>query len=150
MTDKYAGRLVEFSTLSLKARMDDIILSHRIVTVEMNGEKVQVGIDRVHNIVSNKVKLHKIGTILVPRKLARIHMHRRLWISTESKERYEREGEHFISKILTGDKTYYEPEVQYTNSPVKEKFKIQASVGKVIIDGVDFCDYLKERCTINS
>lgn len=59
MTDKYAGRLVEFSTLSLKARMDDIILSHLIVTVEMNGEKVQV--DRVHNIVSNKFKRHKMG-----------------------------------------------------------------------------------------
>lgn len=59
ITDKYAGRLVEFSTLLLKARMDDIILSHLIVTVEMNGEKVQV--DRIHNIVSNKFKRHKMG-----------------------------------------------------------------------------------------
>lgn len=87
-------------------------------------------------------------------------------VCAELKECYEGEVEHFLNKILSSNKTwvhYYEPqskrqsvEWKHTNSPVKKKFKTQASGGKVILrafqhgEGPIFCDYLEEQHTMNS
>lgn len=167
VTDEHRpGRPVEVSTPSLENRIDDIIRADRRVTVEMIVEKVHVSVGTVHNIIKNKLKYRKTCARWVPKELTRLHKETRLRVCTELLERYESEGEHFLNKILTCDETwvhYYEPESKrqstewkHTSSPVRKKFKTQASAGKVMLtvfwdaEGPVFCDYLEEQRTINS
>jgi len=67
----------------------------------------------------------------------------RVRISRELLEHFEKEGEDFLKKIITGDETWvhhYDPEnkrhsIEYYHkeSPQPKKFKTQASAGKVMI-----------------
>ena len=81
-------------------------------------------------------------------------------------QHYLQEGEAFLSRILTCDETWvrhFEPESKrqsmewkHISSPVKNKFRIQTSAGKVMLtvfwdsEGPVFCDYLEDQRTINS
>lgn len=167
VTDEHrSGRPVEVSTPSLVTRIDNIIREDRRVTVELIAETVQVSVGTVHNIISDKLKYRKTSARWVPKELSQQHKDTRLRVCTELKERYEREGELFLNKILTCDETWvhhFEPESKrqsmewkHTSSPVKKKFKTQASAGKVMLtvfwdaQGAVLCDYLEEQRTINS
>ena len=86
-------------------------------------------------------------------------------ISRELLERFEKEGENFLKKIITGDETWvhhYDPEnkrqsmeYRHKESPQPKKFKTQASAGKIMLtvfwnsERVVLADFL-EKHTINS
>lgn len=143
MTDEHrSGRPVAVSTPSLESRIDDIIRVDHLVTMEMIVDKVQVRTGTLHNIICNKLKYRKTCARWVAKELTRLHKETRLRVSTELKERYEREGEHFLNKILTCNETwvhYYEPESKIQKHGVEarqltcKKFKTQASAGKVML-----------------
>jgi hypothetical protein len=79
---------------------------------------------------------------------------------------YEAKGDSFLNYIITGYETcchHYEPESkrqsmewQRVNSPSRKKFKMQPSVGKVLVivswdrKGMIPLDFLEPRQTINS
>lgn len=160
------GRPVEVSTLSLETRIDDIIREDRRITVKTIAKKVAVSVGTVHNVISNKLKYSKTSARWVPKKLTQQHKETRLKVCTDLKARYEREGDSFLNKILTCDETWvhhFEPETKrqsmewkHTSSPVRKKFRTQASAGKVMLTvfwdarGVVFCDYLEDQRTVNS
>ena len=90
----------------------------------------------------------------------------RVRISQELLERFEKEGEDFLKKIITDDQTWvhhYDPEnkrqsIEYHHkeSPQLKKFKTQASAGKVMLNVfwnselVVLADFLQKETTINS
>jgi len=90
----------------------------------------------------------------------------RVRISRELLERFEKEGEDFLKKIIIGDETYvhhYDPEkkrqsmeYRHEESPQPKKFKTQASPGKVMLTAfwnselVVLADFLEKETTINS
>jgi len=88
-------------------------------------------------------------------------------ISREPLERFEKEGEDFLKKIITGDETwvyYYDPEnkrqsmeYRHKESPQPKKFKTQTSAGKVMLtvffwnsERVVLANFLEKETTINS
>ena len=90
----------------------------------------------------------------------------RVRISWELLERFEKEGEDFLKKIITGDETWvhhYDPEnkrqsMEYRlkESPQPKKFKTLASAGKVMLtvfwnsERVVLADVLEKETIINS
>jgi len=80
-------------------------------------------------------------------------------------ERFEKEGEGFLKKIITDDETWvhhYDPEnkrqsmeYRHKESPQPKKFKTQASAGKVMLtvfwnsERVVLADFLEKETTIN-
>ena len=77
----------------------------------------------------------------VPRHLTEEHKRNRQHICSSLLERYNREGDNFLNRIITGDETWvhhYEPETKrqsmqwkHTSSPSSKKFKSQPSAGKL-------------------
>jgi len=102
----------------------------------------------------------------VPRMLSDEMKAERVRISRELLERFEKEGEDFLKKIIIGDETYvhhYDPEkkrqsmeYRHEESPQPKKFKTQASPGKVMLTAfwnselVVLADFLEKETTINS
>ena len=72
----------------------------------------------------------------------------RVHFSWELLECFEKEGEDFLKKIITGDETWvhhYDPEnkrqsmeYRHKESPLPKKFKTQASAGKVMLTFLEF------------
>ena len=90
----------------------------------------------------------------------------RVPFSREILVRFEKEGEDFLQKIITGDETWdrhYDSENQrqsieyrHKESPQPKKFKTQASAGKVMLtvfwnlEHVVLADFIEKETTINS
>ena len=76
-------------------------------------------------------------------QLTEEHKRRRMEICQTLLNRYNNEGEAFLSRIVTGDESWvhhYSPETKrqslewkHPSSPVKKKFKSQLSAGKVML-----------------
>ena len=79
----------------------------------------------------------------VPRELTAEHKRKRVEICLHLLDRYNNEGEKFLSRIVTGDQMWvhhYKPESKrqsmewkHPGLPVKKKFKTQPSAGKVML-----------------
>jgi hypothetical protein len=90
----------------------------------------------------------------------------RVRISQELLQRFENEGDGFLYRRITGDKTwvhYYNPEEKrqsmeywHKESPQLKKFKTQASAGKVMltafwdVNGAFLANFMERGTTINS
>jgi len=118
----------------------------------------------------------KVCASWVPRNLTTEHRRQRKAICSELLERFDSEGEAFLSRIVTGEEIWahhYEPEKKrqsmewhHPQSPRKKKFKTTPSAGKLMItvfwdiDGVILVDVmtrgdaiktlqkLKQRCRL--
>ena len=98
----------------------------------------------------------------MPKKLTEEHKLRRMEICQRLLNRYNNEGEEFLSRIVTGDESWvhhYSPETKrqslewkHPSSLVKKKFKSQLSAGKVIWDSEEPIseDFLEKGSIINS
>ena len=84
---------------------------------------------------------HKVAARWVPKHLTEEHKRKRQNICSSLFERYSREGDNFLNRIITGDETWvhhYEAETKrqsmqwkHTSSPSSKKFKSQPSAGKL-------------------
>ena len=100
------------------------------------------------------------------KKLTEGHKRGRMEICQTLLNRYNNEGEEFLSRVVTGNESWvhhYSPETKrqslewkHPSSPVKKKFKIQLSAGKVMLtifldsEGPISEDFLEKERTINS
>ena len=117
-------------------------------------------------MIHDELGFHKICARWVPRGLTAEYKRKRVEISQRLLDRYNNEGEEFLSRTVTGDETWvhhYEPESKRQSmewkrlgSPAKKKFKTQSSAGKVMLTlfldskGPILEDYLEKGRTINS
>jgi len=102
----------------------------------------------------------------VPRHLTEEHKRNRQHICSSLLEQYNREGDSFLNRIITGDETWvhhYEPETKrqsmqwkHTSSPSSKKFKSQPSAGKLLLtvfwdsQGPILEHYMEKRVTVTS
>lgn len=140
---KRSGRPVTASTPSTVSRVESLVMSDRRLTVEDIATQLSISIGTAHKILKQDLLLTKVSCRWVPRMLTDVHKSNRFEISQELLQRYQDEGDEFLSKIVTGDETWvylFEPESKrqslewkHAKSPTRKKFKASRSVKKVML-----------------
>ena len=126
---------MDVSTPEAVQAVEDLIKSDRRVTLDEIATKLDISHGTVYAIVREKLHFSKVSCRWVPKMLTDDHKMQRLMASRASLRRYRKEGDAFLSRIVTTDETWvfhYEPESKrrsmewkHVSSPVKKKFKSQ-------------------------
>lgn len=161
-----AGRPKEASTPAKVQAVDKLVREDRRLKVGEIAESLDVSIGTVHKILHDDLGYSKVSCRWVPKMLTDENKAKRLEISKKNLERFQREGDSFLDRIVTCDETWvahYEPECKqqsmqwkHTASPVKKKFRAQRSVKKVMltvfwdVKGPITISFLEKGTTVNS
>ena len=102
----------------------------------------------------------------VPKQLSVLRIETRLDICQQNLDQFDKEGDAFLDRIITGDKTWvhhYEPECKWQSmdwklpkSPIRKKFESEPSAGKLMLtvfldpQGPILDHYQENGLTINS
>ena len=96
----------------------------------------------VNTIIHEHLHFRKVSARWVPRQLSALNRHRRVEGCAELKERFDKEGQEFLDRIITCDETWvhhFTPESKWASkqwkhadSPPPKKFRAIASAGKVM------------------
>jgi len=159
-----SGRPVTASDQLHQDWVEELIRGNRRIKQKEIAVALGISKERVGHIIG-VLGFQKVCARWVPRMLSDEMKAERFCISRELLERFEKEGEDFVQKIITGDETWvhhYDPEnkrqsmeCRHKESPQPKKFKTQASAGKVMLtvfwnsDLVALADFL-EKETVNS
>ena len=132
--DLRSGRPVDVSTPEAVQAVEDLIKSDRRVTLDEIATNLDISHGTVYAIVREKLRFSKVSCRWVPKMLTDDHKMQRLMASRASLRRYRKEGDVFLSRIVTTDETWvfhYEPESKrrsmewkHVSSPVKKKIQI--------------------------
>ncbi|GFT37733.1 histone-lysine N-methyltransferase SETMAR [Trichonephila clavipes] len=125
-----------------------------------------VGRTTLHKVVSEKLKFRKLCARCVPRLLTEEHKLKRMACALDFLDRYHKEGDQFLERIVTGDETWVSHitpeskrqsmEWRHTNSPVRVKAKRTISTRKVMATvfwdrhGVLLVEFMQQGTTINA
>jgi len=136
-------------------RADGIIHADRHITSRQLAVQLSVSNGSAMAII-DALGYSKVCARLFPRSLTNENRRQKKAMCSALLERFDAEGEAFLSRIVTGDETWahhYEPETKrqsmewhHPQSPRKKKFKTTSSAGKVMItvfwdnDGVNLVD----------
>ena len=112
----------------------DLILAERRITVEEITQQRDISTGTAHHIIREVLKFPKVSCRWVPKMLTPEHKQNCPDISRKLLDRFHKEGETFLQRIITCDETWafhYQPETKqqsiewkHTSSPVK---KVQVS-----------------------
>ena len=111
--DLRSGRPVDVSTPEAVQAVEDLIKSDRRVTLDEIATNLDISHGTVYAIVREKLRFSKVSCRWVPKMLTDDHKMQRLMASRASLRRYRKEGDVFLSRIVTTDETWvfhYEPE----------------------------------------
>ena len=111
--DLRSGRPVAVSTPETVQAVENLIKSDRRVTLDQIATKLDISHGTVNAIVREKLHFLKVSCRWVPKMLTDDHKMQRLMASRASLRRYRKEGDAFLSRIVTTDETWvfhYEPE----------------------------------------
>ena len=111
--DLRSGRPVDVSTPEAVQAVEDLIKSDRRVTLDEIATKLDISHGTVYAIVREKLHFSKVSCRWVPKMLTDDHKMQRLMASRASLRRYRKEGDAFLSRIVTTDETWvfhFEPE----------------------------------------
>lgn len=135
-----ARRVVTPETI---AAVEAIILDNRRVTIDDIAACVHMSHGSAYHIVHDVLQFHKVSARWVPRQLTPELKQRRVDACEDLLWRAERDGDAFLSRIVTGDETwvhYHQPETKraskewrHSSSPKPKKFRTQPSAGKVML-----------------
>ncbi|XP_045132250.1 histone-lysine N-methyltransferase SETMAR-like [Portunus trituberculatus] len=118
-------------------------MANRRVIIDEVACSLQISHGSAFQIIHDELGFHKVCARWVPRELTAEHKRKRLEVCQRLLDRYNNDGERFLSRIVTGDETWvhhYEPESKrqsmewkHPGSPATKKFKTQASARKVML-----------------
>jgi len=144
----------------------EMVQANLWVTIDEVACSLRISHGSAYQIMHDELGFHKVCARWVPRQLTAEHKCKRVEIYQRSLNRYNNEGEQFLSRIEKGDETcvhHYKPESnrqsmehKQPDSPAKKKFKTQPSAGKVMLtlfwdsEGPILEDYLEKGHTMNS
>jgi len=125
------------------AAVEAIVMENRRVTQNDIAACSKISHDSAHHIVHDVLQFHKVSARWVPRQLTPELRERRADACEEILRRFEREGDGFLARIVTGDETwvhFHQPETKraskewrHSSSPKPKKFRTEPSAGKVIL-----------------
>ncbi|XP_052822777.1 uncharacterized protein LOC128247386 [Octopus bimaculoides] len=113
---------------------ETIMVNRRIIIDEV-ARSLQIRHGSAYQIIHDELGFHKVCARWVPRELTVEHKRKRLGVCQRSLNRYNKKGEEFLCRIVTGDETWihhYEVEskrqsMKWENPglPATKKFKTQ-------------------------
>ena len=137
-------RLGQPSTSTTDEKLEEaraIILIDKRVTKEEIALQVGISQGTAYSLVHDILGFHKVAARWVPRHLTEEQKHNGQHICSSLLERYNREGDSFLNRIITADETWvhhYESEtkqqsMQWKHTSSSKKFKSQPSAGKLML-----------------
>ena len=160
-----SGRPATATNPDMLQRADGIINADRRITSRQLAVQLSVSYGRAMAII-DALGYSKVCARCVPRRLTTEHRCQTKAICSELLEHFDAEGEAFLSRFVTGDKTWahhYQPETKrqsmewdHQQPPRKKKFKTNPSAGKTMItafwdvDGVILVGVMARGETISS
>jgi len=103
---------------NLIERIDTKIRENRRFTItELSEQFPEVSRTVLYELVTEELQYHKICARWVPRMLTETHKQKRMQSARLILERYERDGDGFLSHIVTGDETW----IAYSNVETKRQ-----------------------------
>lgn len=146
--DHRKGRPVTVKSEDKISAIEKYIKEDRRVTVTNVAEKFDISFGSAQDIMTNKLGMRRVCARWVPRLLLPEQMRERVKRCQEYSERYVREGDYFINRVITCDETwmhFFEPESKqqssvwkHPSSPSPIKARLSKSAGKVMC--AVFCD----------
>ncbi|GFY12544.1 histone-lysine N-methyltransferase SETMAR [Trichonephila clavipes] len=155
------------NTEELVHAIDEKIKENRKFTISaLAMEFPQISRSLMHEIVTHKLKFHKLCARWAPKILTESHKTKRMGCALEFLTRYHEGGVDFLSQIVTGDETWvsYDTheskrqsmEWRHTSSPTKVKPKHILTPRKIMCTvfwdskGILLIDFLPRGQTINA
>ena len=125
------------------AAVEAIVMENRRVTLNDIAACLKISHGSAHHIVHDVLQFHKVSARWVPRQLTPELRERRVDACEELLRRFEREGDGFLARIVTGDETWVHfhqletktasKECCHSSSPKPKKFRTEPSAGKVML-----------------
>jgi len=110
-----------------------MILENRRVTIDEVANHFEISHCSAYDIIHNRLGFRKVCARWVPKELTEEQKNNRVAICQRLLDRYAKEGEAFLTRIIAGDETWvhhFAPETKrqtmewkHPGSPVKKKFK---------------------------
>ena len=137
--DERSGRSPALRPTSV-AKVKDMLEKDRRLTVRSISEDLDISTFTVHKILKEDLHMSKVSARWVPRLLNDHEKQIRVERSLEFVQRYQREGDSFLDRIITTDETWlwhYDPESKVQSSvwktpqtPPPKKARVNKSGGK--------------------
>ena len=134
-----AGRPSTSTSKEKIEQAQQMILANRRITIDEVAQSLQISFGSAQEIIHEILGYNKVSARWVPRQLTEEHKRRRMEICQTLLNRYNNEGEAFLSRIVTGDESWvhhYSPETNLF-APLKDalrgrKFSSDESVQKAV------------------
>ena len=120
-----------------------IVMENCRVTQNDIAACLKISHGSAHHIVHDVLQFHKVSARWVPWQLIPELRERRVDACEELLRRFEREGDGFLARIVTGDETwvhFHQPEKKraskewrHSSSPKPKRFRTEPSAGKVLL-----------------
>ena len=123
------GRPSEVNTPEKQQAVNDLILAERRITVEEVAQQLDISTGTAHHKICEVLKFSKVSYRWVPKMLTPEYKQYHLDIYWKLLDRFHKEGETFLQRIITCDETwtFHEPETKqqsmewmHTSSLVKK------------------------------
>ena len=108
-----AGRPSTFTSDEKTEQAQQMILANRRITIDELVQSLQISHGFAQKTIHEILGYRKVSARWVPRELTEEHKRRRVEICQTLLNRYNNEGEEFLSRIVTGDESWvhhYSPE----------------------------------------
>ncbi|CAF4844368.1 unnamed protein product [Rotaria sp. Silwood1] len=93
--------------------VENLVIEDRRITIQEIAEILSISSGTVHGILHDHLHMTKVCSTCVPHLLTPLQRHERVEACEELLARYETEGNDFLSRIITGDESwfyYHQPE----------------------------------------
>ncbi|CAF3544865.1 unnamed protein product [Rotaria sp. Silwood1] len=122
--------------------VENLVIEDRRITIQEIAEILSISSGTVHGILHDHLHMTKVCSTWVPHSLTPLQRHERVEACEELLARYETEGNDFLSRIITGDESwfyYHQPESKQSpkqwkraDSPPPTTLKQEKSERKVL------------------
>lgn len=145
-------------------RVRQVVRANRRITIDEIASEVNLSHGSVHTILHDHLDMHRISLRMVPKMLNPDHKEHRMTTAGELIDAADADP-NFLKKIVTGDETWcflYDPQTKRQSSewktkssPRKEKFHLDKSKGKVMLEvffdykGLIHYEFIPDGKTVN-
>ena len=139
MDDQRSGRPTSITSQKVQ-EIKELLDKDRRITFREVSQWVDCSVGTVHTIIHEKLNMRRLCARWIPKMLSECQKAQRVESCQRFVQRFEREGEDFLSRIVTADETWislYEPESKEQStmwktlgSPSPKKFKVSRSTKK--------------------
>ena len=111
MDKQRSGRPISITSQKIR-EIKELLDKDRCITVREVGQWVDCSVGTVHIIIHENLNMRRLCARWIPKMLSECQKTQRVESCQRFVQRFEREGEDFLSRIVTADETWislYEP-----------------------------------------